>query len=149
MSASARGIVVSADGLDLVLRATEADVARFAVGQPGTLFDGEAISQAVHHLRMQGFDMVPSRDRDHWRYFNSNDHPYAVAALLRTRCGCERIQPVPYPPSATFDVALIHTIRNDLDIAAMAFARRRFSRTGRIQERDGQRLVEYLEVEET
>lgn len=153
MSATARGIIVAAEGADLVLRATPQDVRRFTAGQPGTL-NGGTVDDMVRELRGQGWQMVPTHDTEqYWQHswFNySAERPRAMAALLRTRCGCERLQPVENPPPQAVQVGLTEPVRfatdENGDMATLRFQLRIFERTGRAQDRDGVRVLEYMET---
>lgn len=148
MSASTRGIVVAADGLDLVVRATAAEVAQFVKGKPVDAAQGLSLSEAVWRLREEGWRLVPNNNYASLSW--PHDPPSSCAALLRTRCGCEQVRPVVYPPPETVRLVVDYPgyglQPEDFDMAQqIRLAVREFGRTGRTMLREHLRVYEYLE----
>lgn len=150
MSASTRGIVVAADGLDLVVRATAAEVAQFVKCESVDVAQGRTISDAIWRLREDGWRLVPDQEALRFAPWQLN-HPTTCAVLLRTRCGCEQVRPLPFPhPPDSVRLALgaLPYSRLEEEFTAaqqMRLTVRQFVRTGRVEARGSLRVFEYLE----
>ena len=153
MSASTRGILVRAEGSDLLVQASPADVARFSRGQAVDMAQGlfVSVSEAARRLAEEGWRIVPSPQIMNDRSYYPDTRPSSYPVLLRTRCGCEKSFPAEWPPRPEIRVALApygprwNMAADDLIPEQVTVTLRAFRATGHMVEREGVRMREYLE----